>query len=221
VEPGHCFGQVCHYIHLNPVRAGVVRAERAAEYPWRSLPKFPQRKRPEWLEAATVLEQAGGLPDTKGGWRKYQEYLEFLASDKVAARELAAKKMSRGWCLGGKEFRAEVRKEVREKEAALDQVRFEGLEKEALRAERESYWEGRLQEAANLAKIDLKELPRLKSAKEKCVLASVMKHSTSVSNRWLAKRLGMGQPASASQFSRRWMSDARRAKEVYRMIKKL
>jgi REP element-mobilizing transposase RayT len=31
VEPGMPFGQVCHYIHLNPVRAGVVPPEKRSK----------------------------------------------------------------------------------------------------------------------------------------------------------------------------------------------
>ena len=221
VEPGHCFAQVCHYIHLNPVRAGLVKSDHAIDYPWSSLPKFVSKKRPEWLDPATVLGESGGLADTKRGWRKYQEYLEFLATDDVAGKELVARKMSRGWCIGGREFKEHVRQEARERGAELDRMRFEGLEMEALRVEREAYWEETLEQAATLAKIDLDNLPRPKSAVEKCLLASVMKRRTSVTNGWLTKRLGMGQAASASQFSRRWMLEERRAKEVYRIIKKL
>jgi hypothetical protein len=32
-----------------------------------------------------------------------------------------------------------------------------------------------------------------------------MKRSTSAANAWLAERLAMGEPASASQFARRWL----------------
>jgi len=37
------------------------------------------------------------------------------------------------------------------------------------------------------------------------MLAAAMKARTSVANAWLAERLNMGKPASASQFSGRWM----------------
>ena len=218
VEPGHCFGQVCHYIHLNPVRAGLVKADHATDYKWSSLPKFVSRERPQWLSPGTVL---GELTDTKRGWKKYLDYLEFLATDDVASQELISQKMSRGWCLGGLEFKDYVRREARERGAELDRMRFAGLEMEALRAEREAYWEETLQHAAILAKIDLNKLSGAKSAVEKCLLASVMKHRTSVSNAWLAKRLEMGQPASASQFARRWMSEEVRAKNVYAIINRL
>ena len=59
VEPGAALGQVCHYIHLNPVRAGVVAAAAAGQHPWSSLPRFMGEGRPSWLDASTVLSSAG------------------------------------------------------------------------------------------------------------------------------------------------------------------
>lgn len=221
VEPGYCFGQVCHYIHLNPVRAGLVEAFRAGDYPWSSLSRFEKKGRPEWLVASTVLEEAGGLSDTRAGWRKYREYLEFLATNDAKRRELVAARMSRGWCLGGKTFKKEMRAEARERGASLDRVRFEGLEKEEVLAEREAIWEEKLQRSALVAKVDLQKLPARKSAPEKVLLAAVMKHCTSVSNGWLARRLEMGQPASASQFARRWMLDKKRELEVKNLCGKI
>ena len=111
-EPGHAFAQVCHSIHLNPVRARIVGADEAGTYRWSSLRRFADPSRPAWLEPATVLREAGGLPDTPSGWKKY----------------LAAKQ---------------------------------------------------------------------------CLLAAAMKRATSVSNTWLARRLEMRQPATASQGARR------------------
>ena len=43
-----------------------------------------------------------------------------------------------------------------------------------------------------------------KSAPEKVRLAALLKAGTAVSNGWLAERLRMGQPASVSQFVRRF-----------------
>ncbi len=221
VEPGHCFGQVCHYIHLNPVRAGLVEASRAVDYPWGSLAKFEKKGRPSWLVASTVLEDAGGLADSKAGWRAYREYLEFLSTHEACKRELVAAKMSRGWCVGGGSFRKEMREEARERGASLDRVRFSGLEKEEVLAEREAVWEEKLQRTALEAKVDLGRLPARKSAPEKVLLAAVLKQTTSVSNGWLALRLEMGRPASVSQFVRRWMLDGKRAPEVRDLCERL
>jgi len=201
VEPGYALAQVCHYIHLNPVRAGIVRSNAAGHHPWSSLPKFTAKARPDWLEASVVLHEAGELPDTPRGWRKYQEYLEFLAESIPAKKALVAANLSRGWCVGSQEFKREMKKEMVARGAELD--RFAGLKPEEVQAERAESWEDRLQALAGAAKIDLTKLPAQKSHPDKVQLAAALKQSTSVSNGWLSARLAMGRPASASQFVRR------------------
>jgi REP element-mobilizing transposase RayT len=202
VEPGRALGQVCHYIHLNPVRAGVVRPEAAVQYPWSSLPEFRRRKRPAWLVPEVVLGEAGQLPDTANGWKQYLGYLAFLAEDEPSRKNLIAAKLSRGWCIGGREFKKGLREEMVIRGMQLN--RFAGVEPEHVREERSLHWEERLQALAKAANVDLVQLPAKKSHPDKVRLATALKQSTSVPNAWLAQRLGMGQPASASQFVRRW-----------------
>ena len=222
VEPGAHFAQVCHYIHLNPVRARLVKPSEAAAYPWGSLPKFPLlRKRPAWLEPATVLEAAGDLRDTKAGWRRYSLYLEFLATDEQSKRELVFKKMSRGWCLGGKTFKLELKEEALRRGADLDRERFGGLGPTEARAEREAAWEQRLDGLARAAQIDLGALPERKSAAPKVLLAAAMKQSTSVSNGWLAEHLQMGRPASVSQFVRRLLLNRSAKRELGALLSRV
>ena len=50
--------------------------------------------------------------------------------------------MSRGWCVGGREFKTEMKKEHLARGAELE--RFAGLEPEAVQAERAALWEERL-----------------------------------------------------------------------------
>jgi putative transposase len=200
VEPGEALGRVCHYIHLNPVRARLVKPTEAGRYSWSSLPKFTGQ-RPAWLHPETVLAEAGGLADTPKGWIKYLGYLEFLAEDEPTKKSLVAEKLSRGWCVGGPEFKAEMKKEHLVRGAELE--RFAGLEPAAVQAERAALWEERLQALAKVAKLELTKLPAPKSHRDKVRLAAALKQSTSVPNGWLAQRLGMGQPASVSQFVRR------------------
>ena len=207
VEPGHVFGQVCHYIHLNPVRARMVSADKLKDYRWSSLHWFGKKACPEWLTGDTVLEESGGLSNTSSGWRKYREYLQWMATDPQEKKSLAEAKLSSGWCKGSKSFRKAMKDEAREKGAFLDRVRFEGLDPEELKSERHAYWEETLTRIAHLAEVDLEELPRGKMAKEKKILAAAMKQETSVSNGWLAERLGMGSAATVSQSARRGLQD--------------
>ena len=208
VAPGHAFACVCHYIHLNPVRAGLCVPAQAAGYRWSSLPKFPSGKRPPWLAPSTVLLDAGDLSDTPAGWRQYLAYLEFLATDDEAKRELIAERMSRGWCLGDRQFKTDMKAAAAAQGADVE--RFAGLDPAEAQRERAELWEERLREIAAQARVNLQALPARKSCREKVLLAAVMKASSSVSNSWLAQRLAMGQPASASQFARRWMLDPKR-----------
>lgn len=203
VEPGHALGQICHYIHLNPVRAKAVNANDAGTYPWSSLAVFPVKARPAWLEPTVVLGEAGGLADNRHGWHKYSAYLEFLAEDAASKKALLAAKLSRGWCVGTRGFKQEMKHQMLNRGAELE--RFAGLEPDEIQAERREAWEERLQALAASAAINLKALSPLKSHPDKVRLAAALKQSTSVSNGWLAERLGMGKPASASQFVRRYL----------------
>jgi REP element-mobilizing transposase RayT len=218
VEAGHAMAQVCHYIHLNPVRARLVEPAQVAGYPWSSLPRFAAGNRPAWMEARTILTESGGLADTPDGWGQYREYLEFLATDEPARRELVAARLSRGWAVGSEDFRNEMRQEAARHGLEMEQERFGGVEPEHVQAERVIGWEARLRGFASLAGVDLGQLPPLKSAPEKVLLAAAMKRRTSVSNGWLAQRLGMGQPASVSQFVGNWERDPSRKQEVERLL---
>ncbi len=217
VEPGHALAQVCHYIHLNPVRARVVEPEQMQTYRWSSLTHFEQKGRPQWLEPSTVLLDAGELKDTAKGWASYREYLAIRAGEKGAAPELSRERLSRGWCIGSDEFREATKEALKNQGAALELFRFAGLEPEELAAERRAFWAERLEEFARLAKIELARLPEKKSAPEKALLATAMKMSTSASNAWIAERLRMGQSATVSQYVRR----ALQKKEFKREVEKL
>jgi hypothetical protein len=113
--------------------------------------------------------------------------------------------MSRGWCLGSREFRAQMKARMEAQGGTSDVGPETGLDRPTIQTERERGWEDRLQVLAGLAGIDLNRLSEKKSDENKVLLAAAMKQSSSVSNAWLAERLGMGKPASASQFARRFL----------------
>ena len=219
VAPGHVLGQVCHYIHLNPVRAGLCKPDAVLTYAASSLPKLVNRDRPDWLDGTTVLAESGSLPDSPAGWKRYVAYLEFLAEDALARKELVAARMSRGWCLGDRSFKADMKKAAAQQGADLE--RFQGLEPDDVRQEREEQWEERLLALARAGKFILSKLPAAKSHPMKSQLAAAMKASSSVSNAWLADRLAMGQPASTSQFARRWMLDPKRKRATERLLSRV
>lgn len=202
VEPGHALAQVAHYIHLNPVRAKVVSVERIGEFARSSLPWFPRKGRPPWLVAETVLAESGGLRDTPAGWRKYREYLGFLAEEEAKLREERFGRLSRGWMVGSKEFKQDLQLDLAKLGGDLERARLLGAG--PVPEWREEHWEEKLRQEARDLKINLDRLSARKSAPEKVRLAALLKAGTAVTNGWLAERLGMGQPASVSQFVRRF-----------------
>lgn len=96
VEEGDALAQVCHYIHLNPVRAGLVTAAALGEYRYSSYWYLPQPKeRPAFLDFAAVLSGAGGLPDSSAGWQSYHRYLSWQAEEGPAGKNKTYVSMSR------------------------------------------------------------------------------------------------------------------------------
>jgi putative transposase len=86
------------YVHLNPVRAGVV--ERPEHYRWSSYRGYIGRGREcEWLECSWVLSQFGR--DRNGARRKYKEYVEQALKEKV---ENPLERLHGQVILGGEEF---------------------------------------------------------------------------------------------------------------------
>ncbi len=221
VEHGAAFSGVCDYIHLNPVRAHAVKAEAMLEYPWSSLPKWTRKDRPKWLDPRTALGERGGLPDSAQGWKKYYAALALAAEEVTQVKRRTAGSMSRGWCLGSAGFRAAMKDRMKRKGQELEWGRKAGLELEDTRRELEEAWEDRLQRLAKVAKISLDRLPEKKSDPGKALLAAAMKRSSAVSNAWLAQRLKMGKPASASQFARRFLIDNAGSERVDRLLSKI
>jgi REP element-mobilizing transposase RayT len=109
VEAGaeNYFSVLSDYIHLNPVRAFLVRPEeRLVDYRWSSYPAYVTgRGRPEWLEVSRVLGEVG-VEDTPEGRRRYAERMRERAVATLSGEDGAElTRLRRGWCLGGESFR--------------------------------------------------------------------------------------------------------------------
>ena len=204
LEPGEALANVADYIHLNPVRAGVVPLARLLEYRWSSLPLFLQKGRPSCLEPGNLLRTAGGWADNAAGWRGYSEHLGRLAGEAANGRQNAIGRWSRGWAIGSPAFRRRLQEELLKQSALEERFELLGADREAHAAARAELWEERLQALAASFAIDLNGLPAQKSAPEKLQLAAALKRITSVSNRWLAQRLQMGAATGVSSFLRRF-----------------
>jgi REP element-mobilizing transposase RayT len=196
VEEGAALGQVCHYIHLNPVRAGIVPVERLRDfrhssywYLWRP------KARPGFLWVETALAEAGGLADTPAGWRSYADYLAWQAEAGPAGKNKAYVSLSKGWALGTGEFKAAL---LKDHAVAADARAWES---DGVREIRARQWEERLAEGLRKAgKTDADARGDRKSAPWKVEIAAEMKATTQVSNGWLAERLHMGSGVAVSHY---------------------
>jgi REP element-mobilizing transposase RayT len=195
VEEGMPLGQVCHYIHLNPVRAGVAGVEKLSDYRHGSYWYLRRPKqRPGCLRVESALIEAGGLPDNPAGWARYAAYLDWQVSDGPAGKSKAYVNLSRGWAMGGQDFKAALVKD----HAMVVQTR--AWEQIGAKEVRRLQWETALQKALRATEQTEAALKAAaKSAPWKLALAAWLKAKTQASNGWLARRLSLGAPAALSR----------------------
>jgi len=196
VEEGGPLGQVCHYLHLNPVRAGIVPAAQLKEYRYSSYWHLGQPKaRPTCLDLRTALLEAGELSDTPAGRQKYGDYLAWQAMEGPAGRNKAYVSLSEGWALGTRDFKAGL---VKDHALAASTRAWASTGAQEIR---EQQWEERLAACLKKAGKSL-ELARSerKSAKWKVAAADELKRTTPATNGWIASRLNMGSGRAVSQY---------------------
>jgi len=194
VEPGEALGRVCHYIDLNPVRAGVVKLDRLETHVHGSYRRLQDpRQRPVWQQAATALQGAGGLPDTPRGRAAYREYLRWVMDEVKAGREEHYRQLGKGWAIGGEEFINGLRRRF-----GPGTISERAMGPEARKAWREGQWMAALE--ALLKKLPAKaKVDQRPSAVWKAVVAAEMKARTEASNAWLAKKLALSTPTYVSK----------------------
>lgn len=204
------------YIHLNPVRAGIIKpAERQSvmDYPWSSLAGgygLAQKKRALWL-AATEGLAAMGVPDTIAGRRSLVERLnrrsleEGLRSGVVPLPEEVDARLShlrRGWYWGRQEFGERLLKLApKSMFEAKSRAYARSREKQAHGMEQAEKWLIKGLAICGLDADDLEKIPG--SDPRKVILAKLAWENTTVSQEWIAQKLGMASAANVSQILRR------------------
>ncbi len=193
VEPGSHLSDLLAYIHLNPVRAGLVEGSAVGKYRWSSLYWFPKKRmRPNFMDTSW-LDYLDRITDSPAGWRRYSILLQLRSSEE--AKEIAAldKRMCRGWCIGAREFKKLHAEEFLVRKETLR------LEKDGLADLNESHWEWVLEKClVALKQTENAARVARRSADWKLAIASKMKSVTSVRNRWLSERLFLGVPRGVS-----------------------
>jgi len=196
-EADDYFATVSDYIHLNPVRARLLRgAQRLRDYAWSSFTVLGEvpRNRPPWLEASRVLG-VHGEADTPAGRRRYCAALEKRAAQEAKGRLTASAQwepVRSAWAIGSEEFRRRLRKQWTDAgQNTADLIPARHDEDEASRL---------LQEGLAILQPGDLQLLR-KNHPVKAALATHLKGRTTVTNAWLGRHLSMGSDSQVSRLS--------------------
>ena len=136
VEDTAALARVADYIHLNPVRAGIVGVEQLAGFRWSSLHKFLRNERWAGL-SGDLLMPFWGLTDDAAGWSACERRLCELALDEAEQKRLGFGEMTKGWAIGTAGWRAALAKQLSQKELV-------GMSRQESRGVREDQWQAAL-----------------------------------------------------------------------------
>jgi len=182
--PGYLV-QACNYVHLNPVRAGLLQeGEPLERYRWSSYPAYLHPAlRPEWLRIDRVLGEHGLQADSARNRREFSRRMAQMCPVDLAGEHEG---LRWGWKMGGEDFADWLSDKLgrggREGEGArerreLDEVLAERLVESALR---EAGW----------SKQELRR--RRKGDPIKVAIARRLRVNTPMTRKWIAVRLHMG-----------------------------
>ena len=177
---------VCDYVHLNPARAKVLKPEQPlSAFGWSSYPQYlaaPSR-RPSWLRVDRLLGEWGIPKDSAAGRRVFAERMEWRRGEDLRGE---FKRVERGWCLGGEEFRQELLEQV---DARPGPSHFGEAVQEAEAAQAERLVVAGLKRL-RWSEADLRA--RRKGERGKVQLARELRSKTTMPLAWIAARLHMG-----------------------------
>jgi putative transposase len=203
---------VCDYVHLNPVRAKLLKPEeRLIEYPWSSYGLYlaASAHRPAWLRVDRLLGEHGIERDDTAGRAQFERRMEARRTEVIDGE--AWKGIRRGWCLGPAEFKASLLERMAGKlgEHHSGELKRESAQAKAERIigeelQRRGWREGELRD-------------RAKSDPEKLAVAARLRRETTLTLPEIAVRLHLGSWKSFSAKLHRW----KKAREIEYNVPKL
>ena len=203
VEGASALVPVVNYIHLNPVRAGLLRKEHVGAFRWGSLNRFIHGNPFPGLESARWMK-ALGLMENRTGWADYLRLLKELADDRETQSRDGFARMSSGWAIGPPDWRKRIARDYAETVASPA-----GSAAESRRI-RELAWTG---ERDRLLEQDGRTLSDAKSARKgaawKVEIASSLRRNTGAPVRWIAESLFMGNPDSVRSLLYKYRAEQR------------
>ncbi len=182
----------CDYVHLNPVRAGLVALDAPlATYEWSSYPLYlAPGRRPAWLRVDRLLGGHRIQADTAEGRIEFQARLEERRREGDPAESWAV--FRRGWRLGAADFLQQLTERLGRAGQPHEHAR-ERNETDEQRAERlVQEW------LATFGWTETELSVRSKGDAQKVALAMHLRKETPMTRSWIAQRLVMG---SASYIS--------------------
>jgi putative transposase len=180
----------CDYVHLNPVRAGIVAAhDNLAAFPWSSYPAYQRPKlRPQWLRVDRLMGEHGLLEDNAASRREFERRMNQLRADPRDPEIIR-----RDWKIGAEDFcdwladkpsrRGRDGERARER-SETDAALAERMVVEALHSVR---WR----------EIDLALQPKGHPVKVR--IAQQLRTQTPMTRQWIADRLRIGSAGYVSR----------------------
>jgi putative transposase len=195
----------CDYVHLNPVRARLLKAEeRLLAYPWSSFGWYlsAPKHRPEWIRVDRLLGEHGVPGDTARGRQEFERRMEARRLERAEAGALQV--FRRGWFLGSRQFKEELLEKIEDRlgEHHSGALRRESAQAKAERIVREQLRRLRWKEA------DLAARPKGDPAK--LALAARLRRETTLTLKDIAARVHLGTSKSANARLHRWMAGSAR-----------
>jgi hypothetical protein len=215
------------YIHLNPVRAGLVRVTReesVRDYVWSSVAKgyaVPPRRRPIWLAAEAGLAMAQ-CADTAAGRRRFVEHLDSRAREEGVragviepGEDRRHSHLRHGWYWGSQAFAERMLQLARRGIVTRKNSTYRSAP--LFRAHDEKQAQRLLDGGLAAAGLSTRELDSLPGSDvRKVALANLLLQRTVARQSWIADKLAMRSAANVSQQVRRYRTQRPRLASAFR-----
>jgi len=184
---------VCDYVHLNPLRAGMLgEGKSLVDYAWSSFPEYlkPPRKRPGWLRVDRLLGEHGICQDNSSGRREFLEIMTERCGQEGHTDEELWSDIRRGWRFGAEDFV--------ERLAGMGQANKGNPAShlsDALEETMEEKARGVIRAFLKKTGVGMEVFLKLKKGDlAKVRLAGELRRKTTVTMAWIAKELNAGVP---------------------------
>lgn len=224
-EDPEYFRVVSDYIHLNPLRAGLLKADAGLEtYRWSSFPAFiASSSLPwPWLLRMRVFSSHGLPNEERGSRRRYAKYMGLnikKMGEETGVLELEEewKPLRRGWYCGSEDFRDWLMDRV---DAGMKGKKRDSYKAEGMRGHDEKEAARLLSTALKMLNIRLEDLRGMRQSNAiKQAVAWWIRSQTIVRDEWICRELEMGHRVNISRAVKRYRdvadAESRKIKKMF------